>query len=279
VASGRGWPRQHTALVRAKYASTPTRELAARVGRSVDAVYQLARALGLKKSRACVVAMASRSRRWSPAQDLILRFAYADVPTATIAGAFGMRLNTVYNRAHRLGLHKSLACVAEMARKNTIALQAAGKIPRYPKGHVPANKGLRRPGWGPGRMKQTQFKKGQKGARYMPIGSTRLIDGYVYRKVADTPHRPYTDNWKPEHHLVWKRAGRRIPRGHVLTFRDGNTQNTRLRNLRCVPRSAVMRRNTVHNLPPDLKNAVYAIGTLKAAITKKRKKLAARAAA
>ena len=31
----------------------------------------------------------------------------------------------------------------------------------------------------------------------MPIGSTRLMDGYVYFKVADVPNVPYTVNWLP----------------------------------------------------------------------------------
>jgi hypothetical protein len=89
---------------------------------------------------------------------------------------------------------------------------------------VPANKGLRRPGWGPGRMKTTQFKgqrNGTAAAHWMPIGSTRLIDGYVYVKVADVPNVPYMVNWKPEHHLIWTRAHGPMPPG-MRSLRNGD---------------------------------------------------------
>jgi hypothetical protein len=61
---------------------------------------------------------------------------------------------------------------------------------RFTKGHVPANKGLRRPGWGPGRMKETQFRKGERQGRavklYKPIGTERVSkDGYTERKIND----------------------------------------------------------------------------------------------
>jgi hypothetical protein len=111
-------------------------------------------------------------------------------------------------------------------------------------------------------MKETQFKKGERSQNYMPLGSTRLIDGYVYRKVSDVPNVPYTVNWKPEHHLIWAKVHGPIPRGHALKFRDGDRMNTRLDNLQLITRRELMRRNTIHNLPQPLKSTIHLLGQL-----------------
>jgi len=111
-------------------------------------------------------------------------------------------------------------------------------------------------------MKETQFKPGVPSHRYMPVGSTRLIEGYVYRKVSDVPKVPYTVNWKPEHMLVWTRVNGPIPPGHAITFRDGDRTNTRIENLALISRRELMARNTVHNLPPALRSTIQLLGAL-----------------
>lgn len=53
--------------------------------------------------------------------------------------------------------------------------------------------------------------------------------------------------------------------GNALTFRDGNKQNTTLDNLQLVSRADLMRRNTRHNLPPELNELIG----LRAALVRK----------
>ena len=65
----------------------------------------------------------------------------------------------------------------------------------------------------------------------MPIGSTRLVDGYVYRKVADVANVPYTVNWMPLHILEWERVNGPLPAGHCLWFKDGDRLNVDVANL------------------------------------------------
>jgi len=103
----------------------------------------------------------------------------------------------------------------------------------------------------------------------MPIGSTRLVDGYVYRKVSDVPNVPYTVNWKPEHHLIWIAANGPIPPRHALTFRNGDRTDVRLENLALISRRQLMARNTVHNLPKPLASAVQLLGALNRQIRKR----------
>lgn len=201
-------------------------------------------------------------RLWSKADDRELRRTYPHVPASAIARSLRRSLVAIYLRAATLGLHKSAAALAAHRRAGGDRLRTSGVATRFPKGHVPANAGLRRPGWAPGRMKETQFKAGVPSWRLMPIGATRLIDGYIYVKVTDVPKVPYTVNWKPQHRLLWARAHGPVPKGHALVFRNGDRTDVRLDNLELITRRALMARNTVHNLPKPLAQAVQLLGTL-----------------
>ncbi len=102
------------------------------------------------------------SRRWPDEHIQILRDLYPDTPTQHIADHIGLGLTAVYRMANMLGLKKSDAFNASeacgrMTKENRIR---RGLEYRFPKGHVPVNKGKKMPGFGPGRMKETQFKKG-----------------------------------------------------------------------------------------------------------------------
>lgn len=202
-------------------------------------------------------------RIWTAADDATLRRLYPDMPTVRIARRLRRSLTATYARARLLGIPKS---AAYLASPHACRLRRGDHVGRrfwYPKGHVPANKGLRRPGYGPGRMKATQFKAGAPSGNTMPIGSTRLIEGYLYRKISDVPKVPYTVNWKAEHILLWTVAARLpLPRGHVLVFRNGDKSDVRLDNLELLPRRQLMARNSVHNLPQPLAATIQLLGAL-----------------
>lgn len=201
-------------------------------------------------------------RLWEASDDALLRAIYPDTPNAAIAKQLRRSVHGIYGRAEKLGLHKS---EAYLASPHACRLRRGDHVGRkfwYPKGHVPANKGARRPGWGPGRMKETQFRKGESRNK-MPIGSTRLdADGYLLRKVSDVPHVLQNVNWKPEHRLLWIAAHGPIPDGHKLRFRDGDRTHVHLDNLELVSDAAMMKRNSVHNLPPELDKTIQLLGAL-----------------
>lgn len=214
-------------------------------------------------------------RLWSAADDDRLRREYPDTPTVVLARALGRSLTATYSRARGLGLAKSVAYLASPHACRLRRGDHVGAGTRYPPGHEPANKGLRRPGWHRGRMRETQFKKGQRNgtaaAHHMPVGSTRLIDGYVYRKVSDVPNVPYTVNWKPAHVLLWTEVHGPVPPGHALTFTNGEKTDVRLDNLALVSRRDLMRRNSVHNLPAPLVQTIQLLGALRRRIRKRER--------
>lgn len=210
-------------------------------------------------------------RLWSEEEEAILRDRYPHESTQALAAELRRTVLSVYQRARQLGLNKSEAYMASPAACRLRRGDNPGVAFRFPKGHVPSNKGTRRPGWAPGRMKETQFKPGVPSWRTMPVGSTRTVDGYVYRKVSDTQNVPWTKNWKLEHHIVWEQANGPIPSGHMLVFVNGEATDIRIDNLECITRQEHMRRHTVHNLPKPLASTIQLLGALNRQINKRGK--------
>lgn len=205
-------------------------------------------------------------RPWSPEEDAIMRQLYPNTLTEAIGRQLGRSVTSTYSRAHKLGLAKSKAFLIAQNRALGLRLATAGKGRRFAKGHVPANKGLRRLGWGPGRMKQTQFKKGDRQGRalevYKPIGTERLSkDGYLERKVNND--MPFQRRWRAVHLLVWEAANGPLPKGHAVSFINRDKTDIRIENLQLISRADLARRNSVHNLPPELKKTIHALGQLK----------------
>lgn len=195
-----------------------------------------------------------------------MRRTYPHVSTSTIARQLRRTVQSIHGRAAVLGLHKSAAYLASPDACRLRRGDGVGAQFRFQQGQVPANKGVRRPGWSAGRMKETQFKPGARSGKsaqlWMPIGSTRLMDGYVYVKVADVPNVPYTVNWLPLHVIEWERVHGPLPAGHCLRFKDGNRAHVDLANLELQTRGENLRRNSMHNLPKPLADTIRVLGAL-----------------
>lgn len=214
-------------------------------------------------------------RLWSVVDDALMRARFPHEPTSTIAGVLRRTAIAISARANLLGLSKSTAYLASPSACRLRRGDNVGAAFQFPKGHVPANKGLRRPGWSAGRMKETQFKSGtlngHAAEHYMPVGSTRLCDGYVYRKITDTPNVPWTRNWTLEHRRVWEAAHGPVPRGSALAFKNGDKTDIRLDNLESVTRRELMARNSIHTLPTPLAHAIQLLGALNRQIRRRTK--------
>lgn len=186
---------------------------------------------------------------WTTEDEQVVRDRYPHEPTLEVAEALGRSVYEVYHKAAGMGLKKTEAYMASPAACRLRRGEHVGKEFWFPKGHVPANKGVKgvcAPGCIP-----TQFKKGSKPGNWKPIGSERLSkEGYLQRKLTDTGYPPR--DWVPVHHIVWREAGREIPEGFRLTFKDGNKTNIVVDNLELVSVSDMMRRNTIHNYGKEI---------------------------
>lgn len=209
----------------------------------------------------------SRSR-WNARGIARLKRDYPNTSTKRLAVSMGRQIWHVYAKAAALGLRKTAAYLASPEACCLRRADNPGVQYRFKPGHVPANKGLRRPGWGPGRMKETQFKPGQISKRWDPevyiVGALRInADGGLDIKLHNGPRAWYTmARW------MWQTERGPIPGGMVVRFKNGDDHDTRIANLRLATRREVMLENTLHNYPKPIAHAIRLRGTLNRRINK-----------
>src|SRR5260370_13245419 len=85
-------------------------------------------------------------RLWSPEDDALLCKCYPHEATTALAATLRRSISATYLRAMKLGLAKTDEYLASPAACRLRRGDDVGAPFRFAKGHVPANKGLRRPG-------------------------------------------------------------------------------------------------------------------------------------
>lgn len=213
---------------------------------------------------------------WIPKEIRALKRMYPHIRSEDVGLILGRSKVAVFGMANKLGLKKSPAFIRSPLGNGFAAHQPQAVAHRFQKGHVPANKGLRRPGWHTGRMRETQFKKGHSPANWDPdfyvIGALRVnSDGYIDMRVS---FEPGARGWRGLHLILWEDAHGRVPAGHCLRFKDGDSLNVCLENLELINRGQNMRRNSIHNLPKSLKDTIQLLGQLKRRIREKHRRSA-----
>ncbi len=220
-------------------------------------------------------------KKWTPYEDKVLRRLYPDCKTEDLALYFGCKAGSLHSRASWLGIKKSKEWKASEEGCWIRTHPELAKSSRFKKGEKPWNKGLKHPpGWSPGRMAETQFRKGEisgsAAQRLVPVGTTRLSkEGYLEVKYRERKNQH--GNFRAVHILLWEQRhgritledgrvlepGAELPKGYAIAFIDGNKEHITLENLELVSRAELMRRNSVHNLPKELANVIQLAGALK----------------
>lgn len=215
-------------------------------------------------------------RWWTDIEVELLTRNYADSRTEDLATVLGRPVKYVLAKANALGLRKSRELIAQISREKMADPAHGGRTTQFQKGIVPQNKGKKMPpGWAPGRMAQTQFAKGSRPHTWVPVGSyTVNPDGHLEQKVNDDPGARHV-RWKPVHRLVWEAAHGPVPAGHAVVFKPGRfsavLEHITLDAVELVTRAELMRRNTIHRYPTELKQLIHLKGALKAQITRRLK--------
>lgn len=184
-------------------------------------------------------------QKWFDAELAILRQHYPHRRTADLCALLpGRDEKSVYAKAHSMGLKKTAAY---------LATEHSGRIQR---------------GRTDTRLVATQFKPGQRPHTWQPVGSYRLNkDGHLQRKVSDAPGNA-SRRWRGVAELVWCEANGPLPKGHMVVFKAGRFSNQvehiTLDAVECITLAENMRRNSRHNLPPEVNQLV----AIKGAITR-----------
>ena len=149
---------------------------------------------------------------------------------------------------------------------------SSGLTGRFEKGNVPANKGKHHPTVG--RMAETQFKKGHRAENAVPVGTIKLReDGYIYIKWQDYRGNK---NWKQLHKYIWELAHGEVPKGYLVTFKDGNKEHIALDNLELISMQQNVRMNSsgLRHLPIDgIFDTAKAVADLTIAIADAEKRI------
>lgn len=217
---------------------------------------------------------------WSENDVAILRRDYPDSPTIKIAKELGRELYVVYKKAKQLGLAKSKEYMESPAACRLRRGDNVGAAFRYPKGHAPANKGLRRPGYSPGNMAKTQFKKGRlasEAKNYVPIGTEKydVKRKSIVRKITDDQSIYPAGRWRPVHVIIWEAVNGKVPPGHIVIFKPGmktfDSSKITIDHVELVTLADNMRRNTIHNQHKEIADTYRLIGAVTRQINKRIK--------
>jgi hypothetical protein len=214
--------------------------------------------------------MKTNRRFWSTEEIEILQSTYPSSLTEDVAKALNRSVSSVYGMAYLLNIKKSEEFLISDAsgRKNVLA--ESGKAHRFPKGHVPMNKGKKQSDYMTkeqiAKTAKTRFKKGNRPHNYKPVGSRRITrDGYIEVKVKDP------NKWKLLHRIVWEQHNGKIPSGMNVQFIDGNRKNCSIENLYLISRADQLRNeNSFHARYPE---SIKKLLTLKRVLTRSINKI------
>ena len=148
----------------------------------------------------------------------------------------------------------------------------SGMTGRFKKGQPSYNKGKKMPPEVYERAKATMFKKGMRPHNAANVGDEALTTDrsgkqYIKVKVAEP------NKWEFKHKLVWRQERGPIPKGGMISFRDGDTQNCSIENLflETHQEHIEMNRRGYRSSIPELTDVGLNVARLRIATQKRRK--------
>lgn len=215
-------------------------------------------------------------RPWTDEERAELARRYPHEVTADIARDISRSVGGIYDQANKLGLKKSPEF---MTRIHGAVLIKAGAASRFHAEQSTWNKGVPGSTGNHPNTQRTQFKAGRKpedSRNYRPVGSLRICDGYLERKISDDQGIYPARRWIGVHRLVWEAANGPIPKGHAVVFKPGmastDPDEITIDRLEMITRAELMRRNTRHNLPPELNALISTKARLSRLITERERR-------
>lgn len=202
---------------------------------------------------------------WTDDQIETLRLLYPNFKTEDVAFMVGQELQATYRKANSLGLKKTPEFIAAESARQLAKPDHPLRDTRFTKGHGPWNKGVKGVHTG---GDATWFKPGQLPHNTLPIGSTKFDKSGVLLQKISNDKGNNSARWRAVHELVWTRANGPVPEKHIVVFKPGMRTNVleeiTIDRVECISLAENMKRNTRHNLPPELNEIVQ----LKAVLTR-----------
>lgn len=212
---------------------------------------------------------------WTEQQVDLLRTFYPSFKSEDVAFMVGRPLESVYRKANALGLKKSAEFLASPAACRLRRGDNVGSEHRFQKGQSAWNKGTKGVVGVQPACRATQFRAGQSPHNTLPIGSYRVDKGGVLQRKVSNDRGNASKRWRGVHELVWIEANGPLPAKHIVVFRPGMRtdvlEEITVERVECISLAENMKRNTRHNLPPELNEVIQLRAVLTRQINKRAK--------
>jgi hypothetical protein len=213
-------------------------------------------------------------RLWSNTEINYVKANYADLSSVDIAQKLNRPLSSIYGLAYKLGLKKSEAFLkSEKSGRLSAGDKRIGTNTQFIKGHKPANAGKKMEEFmSPETLKKFKsnfFKKGNvphNAYKDWEEGFVKFSDGnsYIRIKVPGIRKLVFKHVW------LFMKAHGSIPEGHVISFIDGNSMNCVFENLKAIPKTENMKRNSIMRFPEELRSVIRLLSKLNKSINEKQ---------
>lgn len=165
------------------------------------------------------------------------------IPMKRISAMLGRNESSARQRLLRLGY----TVPKEVAFK--FAIES-----RLKKGHIPPNKGKAMSEELREKVKRTWFQKGinphnTKSDGVITVRRDTTGKSYKYIRIKKS-------KWELLHRHIWMQVYGEIPKDMIISFKDHNSLNCVIENLELITRQENMKRNSVQNLPEEIKTAM-----------------------
>lgn len=243
---------------RTKTAAQISRDLGLRV--EVVRRYMMQHGLKLSRPEACRLRGEARIgfTSYTADDDQYIRDHYLDIPIKRIAADLGRSNCGVMGRIRAMGLQVP----SEVISRNK-------KQSYFKKGQEARNKGVPMLPHIRERMQHTFFKKGNLPANTRADGDISIRTdkrGVKYKFI-----RIGLSRWEALARYNYRKEHGPIPHGHVIIHRDGDTLNCDPPNLMMITKKEHMLRNSIHNLPPEIKDTINTLSLLNKKIRRNEK--------
>lgn len=142
----------------------------------------------------------------------------------------------------RFGTKQSVQSIISIC---SILKYKSGNNGRFKKGQNPWSKGVSKNEWLAHlseekleKVRKGQFGYGRKRDEGYPVGHELWRNGYLMIKVTNDKNTPCNKRWQFKHVLVWEsHHKKKVPKGHIVIFKDGDNTNFDVNNLLMISRS------------------------------------------
>jgi hypothetical protein len=210
-------------------------------------------------------------KRFTPEEDQYISNNYLTLNLQEMADHLNRALGSVFGRMERIGLVVPAEIKLERLQQSFKRLEESGKISRFPKGHVPANKGQKMSPEMYEKCKGTMFKPGQ-----IPATCVHFGKPYLHQRIREDGNverlwfiQESTNKRSAYLAYLCRKNGIDLT-GKKPILKDGfdHSRAPTFEDIMIVTNAENMRRNSLHRYPPEVVKLCQLKGALQHQINK-----------